>query len=104
MNYSPIPTSVINLTSNIVTVNRSNNIVSTTQLTSLLGSNGQYYIISLEDGKTFKSFKRHPHSTTTRPKKYRTGWQTEEDNPLIASDYSGIHSKHARKMNLVGKS
>jgi predicted transcriptional regulator len=62
------------------------------------------YIISLEDGKRFKSLKRHlaTHHGLT-PDEYRRKWSLPADYPMVAPNYAATRSKLAKKMGLGRK-
>jgi len=59
------------------------------------------YIICLEDGKKFKSLKRHlrTHYNLT-PEGYREKWGLPPDYPMVAPNYAVARSKLARQMGL----
>ncbi len=59
------------------------------------------YIICLEDGKRFKSLKRHlrTHYNLT-PEEYREKWNLPPDYPMVAPNYAKARSKLAKKMGL----
>lgn len=59
------------------------------------------YIICLEDGKKFKSLKRHlrTHYGLT-PEDYRTKWDLPADYPMVAPNYAAARSELAKKMGL----
>jgi predicted transcriptional regulator len=59
------------------------------------------YIICLEDGKKFKSLKRHlrTHYDLT-PEQYREKWGLPADYPMVAPKYAEARSNLARKMGL----
>ena len=59
------------------------------------------YIICLEDGKKFKSLKRHlmTHYGLT-PEQYREKWGLEPDYPMVAPSYSAARSQLAKSMGL----
>ncbi|MBO9422790.1 MucR family transcriptional regulator [Labrenzia sp. R4_2] len=59
------------------------------------------YIICLEDGKRFKSLKRHlrTHFDMT-PEDYRAKWNLPVDYPMVAPNYAAARSDLARKMGL----
>jgi predicted transcriptional regulator len=59
------------------------------------------YIICLEDGKKFKSLKRHlrTHYDLT-PEEYREKWSLPADYPMVAPNYAAARSKLAKKMGL----
>jgi predicted transcriptional regulator len=63
------------------------------------------YIICLEDGKKFKSLKRHlsTHYDMT-PEDYRTKWKLPADYPMAAPAYAAARSSLAKKMGLGRKS
>jgi len=62
------------------------------------------YIICLEDGKKFKSLKRHlmTHYGIT-PEQYREKWDLEPDYPMVAPNYAQARSNLAREMGLGRK-
>jgi predicted transcriptional regulator len=62
------------------------------------------YIICLEDGKRFKSLKRHlrTHFDMT-PEDYRAKWNLPADYPMVAPNYAAARSDLARKMGLGRK-
>jgi predicted transcriptional regulator len=59
------------------------------------------YIVSLEDGKKFKSLKRHlsTHYNMT-PDEYRAKWGLPADYPMVAPNYAAARSELAKKMGL----
>ncbi|WP_321341826.1 MucR family transcriptional regulator [Breoghania sp.] len=59
------------------------------------------YIICLEDGKQFKSLKRHlrTHYDMT-PEEYREKWGLASDYPMVAPNYAAARSDLAKKMGL----
>jgi predicted transcriptional regulator len=59
------------------------------------------YIICLEDGKKFKSLKRHlrTHYDLT-PEEYREKWGLAHDYPMVAPNYAAARSALAKKMGL----
>jgi len=62
------------------------------------------YIISLEDGKRFKSLKRHlKTSYGMTPDEYRTKWNLPSDYPMVAPNYSASRSALAKTMGLGRK-
>lgn len=62
------------------------------------------YIICLEDGKRFKSLKRHimTHYKLT-PDEYRAKWSLPHDYPMVAPNYAAARSALAKKMGLGRK-
>jgi predicted transcriptional regulator len=59
------------------------------------------YIICLEDGKKFKSLKRHLRTHyKLSPEEYRAKWQLPHDYPMVAPNYAAARSQLAKKMGL----
>ncbi|MEZ5853484.1 MAG: MucR family transcriptional regulator [Hyphomicrobiaceae bacterium] len=59
------------------------------------------YIVCLEDGKKFKSLKRHLRTHyKMSPEEYRTKWQLPHDYPMVAPNYAAARSQLAKKMGL----
>jgi predicted transcriptional regulator len=59
------------------------------------------YIICLEDGKKFKSLKRHLRTHyKMSPEEYRAKWQLPHDYPMVAPNYAAARSQLAKKMGL----
>jgi predicted transcriptional regulator len=59
------------------------------------------YIICLEDGKKFKSLKRHLRSTyDMTPAQYRAKWNLPADYPMVAPNYAKARSELAKTMGL----
>jgi predicted transcriptional regulator len=120
----------IQLTANIVSAYVSNNAVSSAEIPNLIGqvysalmriSGGQAatpaeplkpavpikrsvtaeYIVCLEDGKKFKSLKRHLRTQyDMTPEKYREKWGLAPDYPMVAPNYAAARSQLAKKMGL----
>ena len=62
------------------------------------------YIVCLEDGKQFKSLKRHLSSKyDMTPEEYRARWNLPPDYPMVAPNYAAARSKLAREMGLGRK-
>ena len=58
-------------------------------------------IICLEDGKAFKSLKRHLRTHyNLSPAEYRTKWGLPSDYPMVAPKYAKARSELAKKMGL----
>jgi predicted transcriptional regulator len=59
------------------------------------------YLVCLEDGKKFKSLKRHlrTHFNLT-PEQYREKWNLPADYPMVAPNYANSRSKLAKNMGL----
>lgn len=130
---SPVETSLIDLTTDIVAAYVGNNVVTTTQLTDLIGSVHQAlraattaseppepeklvpavpirksvhpdYIVCLEDGKRFKFLKRHLRSAfNLTPEEYRARWGLKADYPKVAPNYATTRAELARTMGLGRK-
>ena len=121
---------LVDLTAQIVSAYVSKNAVTSSELTSLIGevhtalsrvaigteaaerddakpaiavkkSVTPDYIICLEDGKKFKSLKRHlrTHYKLT-PDEYRAKWGLPHDYPMVAPNYAAARSQLAKKMGL----
>ncbi|MFO1136489.1 MAG: MucR family transcriptional regulator [Rhodoblastus sp.] len=59
------------------------------------------YIICLEDGKQFKSLKRHLRSQyNLSPDAYREKWGLPADYPMVAPNYAKARSNLAKQMGL----
>lgn len=59
------------------------------------------YLICLEDGKKFKSLKRHLRTQyKMSPEQYRERWSLPADYPMVAPNYAKTRSQLARKMGL----
>ncbi len=65
---------------------------------------GDDYIICLEDGKKFKSLKRHlmTHFGLS-PEAYREKWGLEPNYPMVAPNYATARSNLAKSMGLGRK-
>lgn len=62
------------------------------------------YIICLEDGKKFKSLKRHLSTAyNMSPDEYRAKWGLGRDYPMVAPAYASARSNLARQMGLGRK-
>jgi len=130
MSESTTSPNYIELCADIVSAYVSNNSVPTTDLPSLLNSvyaaltktaQGQQEepktelvpavpvrksvtpdaIICLEDGKSFKSLKRHLRTTyDMTPEQYRAKWSLPADYPMVAPNYAKARSDLAKTMGL----
>lgn len=59
------------------------------------------YLICLEDGKQFKSLKRHLRTHyDLSPEEYREKWGLPADYPMVAPNYAAARSQLAKKMGL----
>jgi predicted transcriptional regulator len=120
----------IELTADIVSAYVSNNSVSAGDISTLISqvhsallrvSNGQgevvsetlkpavavkksitpEYLICLEDGKKFKSLKRHLRTQyNMTPEHYREKWGLPPDYPMVAPKYAEARSQLAKQMGL----
>ena len=62
------------------------------------------YIVSLEDGRKFKSLKRHLAGTYgMTPDEYRSKWGLARDYPMVAPNYAKARSELAKSMGLGRK-
>lgn len=122
--------SLIELTAEIVAAYVSNNRVGAAEITDLIGrvhtalqgtareeqeaeplapaapikrSVTADYIVCLEDGKRFKSLKRHLKTHELSPAEYRAKWSLPADYPMVAPNYARARSELARQMGLRQK-
>jgi predicted transcriptional regulator len=59
------------------------------------------YLICLEDGKKFKSLKRHLRTHyNLSPEEYREKWGLPHDYPMVAPSYAAARSQLAKQMGL----
>jgi len=59
------------------------------------------YLICLEDGRKFKSLKRHLRTKyDMSPEQYRTKWNLPKDYPMVAPNYAQARSALAKQMGL----
>lgn len=62
------------------------------------------YIISLEDGRKFRSLKRHLRTNhDLSPDEYRQKWGLPSDYPMVAPNYAAARSQLAKKLGLGRK-
>jgi len=130
MSDNPPPVNFIELTASIVSAYVSNNPVPSAELPTLIGqvhsalsrvSTGQTeglseslkpsiavkksissdFIVCLEDGKKFKSLKRHLRTQyNLTPEQYRSKWGLPKDYPMVAPNYAAARSRLAKQMGL----
>ena len=130
MSDTPGAGSFIELTANIVSAYVSNNSVAAADIPSLInqvhsaltrvsGSQSDAsseplrpavpvkksitpeYIVCLEDGKKFKSLKRHLRTQyNMTPEQYRDKWGLPLDYPMVAPNYAAARSQLAKQMGL----
>jgi len=124
---------VVSLTADLVAAYVSNNSVPSDQLPGIIGSVHQSlsdlvsgdkpsqpepqkpavpvkksvtpdFIISLEDGKKFKSLKRHLATQYgMTPTEYRAKWKLPADYPMVAPNYAATRSALAKELGLGKK-
>ncbi len=59
------------------------------------------YLVCLEDGKKFKSLKRHLRTQyNMTPEQYRDKWDLPADYPMVAPNYAAARSELAKQMGL----
>ncbi|MBZ9709310.1 MucR family transcriptional regulator [Mesorhizobium sp. ESP7-2] len=61
------------------------------------------FIICLEDGKKFKSLKRHLQHFNLTPDQYRQKWNLPTDYPMVAPNYAATRSALAKSIGLGRK-
>jgi predicted transcriptional regulator len=61
------------------------------------------YLISMEDGKQYKSLKRHLSVRGLTPEEYRQKWGLPADYPMVAANYAAARSALAKSMGLGRK-
>ena len=59
------------------------------------------FLICLEDGRKFKSLKRHLRTKyNMSPEEYRAKWGLNKDYPMVAPNYAKARSELAKQMGL----
>ena len=59
------------------------------------------YLVCLEDGRKFKSLKRHLRTKyNMSPEEYRSKWNLPKDYPMVAPNYAKARSDLAKQMGL----
>ncbi|WP_114948052.1 MucR family transcriptional regulator [Microvirga calopogonii] len=58
------------------------------------------FLISLEDGKQYKSLKRHLTKLGLTPEAYRVKWDLPRDYPMVAANYAAKRSELAKSLGL----
>jgi predicted transcriptional regulator len=61
------------------------------------------HIICLDDGKKFKSLKRHLRALGLTPDQYRAKWGLPADYPMVAANYTATRSALAKKIGFGQK-
>ena len=130
MDGSTPPPELVNITASIVAAFVSNNTVASNELPALIAETHAAlsraagkpapiereeakpkiaikksvmpdFIICLEDGKKFKSLKRHLRTHyNLSPEEYREKWGLPHDYPMVAPNYAAARSQLAKKMGL----
>jgi predicted transcriptional regulator len=130
MSMSDVSNEYIELTAEIVAAYVSNNTVSANEMPGLINQvhqalvrvgGGQHeasseplrpaiavkrsitpdHIVCLEDGKKFKSLKRHLRTQyNMTPEQYREKWALPADYPMVAPNYAAARSQLAKQMGL----
>jgi predicted transcriptional regulator len=58
------------------------------------------FLICLDDGKRFKSLRRHLTALGMTPAQYRQKWNLPSDYPMVAPNYAAQRSELAKKIGL----
>jgi predicted transcriptional regulator len=58
------------------------------------------YLICLDDGRKFKSLRRHLGALGMTPEQYRAKWSLPSDYPMVAPNYAAQRSELAKKIGL----
>jgi predicted transcriptional regulator len=58
------------------------------------------YLICLDDGREFKSLRRHLKLLGMTPDQYRAKWKLPPDYPMVAPNYAALRSTLAKKIGL----
>src|SRR5690242_6051001 len=59
------------------------------------------YLVCMEDGRKFKSLKRHLRTKyNMNPEEYRAKWGLPKDYPMVAPNYAKTRSDRAKQMAL----
>ncbi|WP_159731204.1 MucR family transcriptional regulator [Methylosinus sp. Ce-a6] len=58
------------------------------------------FIICLEDGKSFRSLRRHLRALGMSPEEYRAKWGLPADYPMVAPNYAAQRSEMAKTLGL----
>ena len=61
------------------------------------------HIISMIDGKPYKTLRRHLSTHGLTPEQYRERYNLKPDYPMVAENYSAVRSEMARKIGLGNK-
>jgi predicted transcriptional regulator len=58
------------------------------------------FLVCLEDGRKFKSLRRHLAGRGMTPAQYREKWKLPSDYPMVAPNYAVLRSAMAKKIGL----
>ena len=58
------------------------------------------FLICLDEGKQFKSLRRHLAGHGLTPEQYRQKWNLPSDHPMVAPNYAAQRSELAKKIGL----
>ena len=125
---SPMPQELVELTSDIVSAYVANNKIPSNELADVIASVHAAlrgldetkapepeklnpivpikksitpdYLISLEDGRHYKSLKRHLSGRGLSPAQYREKWGLARDYPMVAPNYAKQRSDLAKALGL----
>ncbi|MCG7505909.1 MucR family transcriptional regulator [Mesorhizobium retamae] len=61
------------------------------------------YLVSLEDGKQYRTLKRHLSGLGLTPEEYRAKWNLPADYPMVAPAYAERRSALAKQLGLGRK-
>ncbi|MGE7417184.1 MucR family transcriptional regulator [Methylobacterium tarhaniae] len=61
------------------------------------------YLISLEDGRRYRTLKRHLAGRGLTPEQYRQKWGLPPDYPMVAANYAAQRSELAKSIGLGQK-
>ena len=61
------------------------------------------HIISLEDGRPYRTLRRHLKGRGLTPEQYRAKWGLRPDYPMVAPNYSQMRSQLAKDLGLGRK-
>jgi len=61
------------------------------------------YLISLEDGRQYRTLKRHLAGRGLTPEQYRQKWGLPPDYPMVAANYAAERSEIAKSIGLGRK-
>jgi predicted transcriptional regulator len=56
------------------------------------------YLVCLDDGREFKSLRRHLATLGMTPQQYRAKWNLPADYPMVAANYAARRSELAKKI------